>query len=450
MGKAEEIIRRYAEAKEPVEGFGSWLLADRDSAEKEEALSGLWSLLEATPAVDDVFLRRAKLSSLMHRIPKEKAVSSIRRWIWLMPVAAAAALCLLLLLPHAGVSPSIIPDQPMTQAVEEVSVVPEDDQEVEKSEPVSVLAQVALSLSYVRVPSHSPSSFSAIVEDGRSEPFIPINEVVVESEETHVSESDREIPSSGQSPEASADNPVTYSKEDKDAVTKQWAALERQDRLERQKKSRPLSMGLQASGGLITLTSSQAIASTPGQPISMIGTHYSTGLPSGTEMEEKIRYDVPFRAGVSLFLPLNERLSFGTGLDFTLFHFSSYSSVYVSKDNRYRYLGIPLTLNYRLVSGNRGSLYGMTSIDANYLLKGWSTVRMPDGEPVVSSFSAHPLQFSVRFGAGYEFFIYHRWSLYAEASLDYYFKNTSCLDSFFFQKPLIPAATLGIHYTLSR
>ena len=280
----------------------------------------------------------------------------------------------------------------------------------------------------------------------------------MDSEETLVSECEKESPLSRLSSEVSTDDPLMCFKEDKAAVAAQWAELERQDRQEGQKKNRSLSVGLQSSGGSLASASSRSRTLIQGQ-LTGLGDNWNvsgsqfTGFSSGTELEEKTRYDVPLRAGVTIFLPLNERVSIGAGLAFTLLHFSSTlssspSSMY--KDTRYRYLGIPLTLRCRLFSGEWGSLYGTAGVEADCLLKGWSTVRIMDNEPTVSTFSEHPLQFSARFGAGYEYNIFRRWGIYAEASMDYYFKNNSTLDSYYMQQPLAPTVTLGIHYTLSR
>ena len=64
--------------------------------------------------------------------------------------------------------------------------------------------------------------------------------------------------------------------------------------------------------------------------------------------------------------------------------------------------------------------------------------------------SKQPLQFLARIGTGYEYIIYRRWGIYAEASLDYYFKNNSDLATYFQQHPLTPSITLGVHYSLFR
>ena len=68
MSKAEEIIRKYAEVTGPIDGFGTWMVSDRDSAAKDAALAALWTALEATPAVDDATAREEKLAALLGRL----------------------------------------------------------------------------------------------------------------------------------------------------------------------------------------------------------------------------------------------------------------------------------------------------------------------------------------------------------------------------------------------
>ena len=451
MGKAEEIIRRYVEATEPVEGFGSWLLADRDSAEKEEALSGLWDRLEANPAVDDAFLRRAKLSSLMRRIPVERPATGawIRRFGWI-PLSAAAALALLLVLHRLASVPEAEPSSPeLAQAPDPVSEVSED--------PVPLLAEAVEAVDLPVAPGRSVRRSSpsvapppALPEDGES-PFW--EEVGIESASEPASEPAKATEGIA-SDRPDTEEKVAISEEsgaNKAATARQWADWERQDRQERQKKSRSISVGLQSSGGLLASVSGQSTGALPAGPV--VGTGFGSALGTvKTELEEKTRHDAPFRAGFTIFLPLNERFSLGTGLAFSMLHCSSSASgsdISVSKDARYRYLGIPLTLRYQLTSGGWGSLYGTAGIEADYLLKGLLT-SSSGSMSVDNTLSNQPLQFSARIGTGYEYIIYRRWGIYAEASLDYYFKNNSDLATYFRQHPLTPSITLGVHYFLFR
>lgn len=449
MGKAEEIIRRYAEAKEPVEGFGSWLLADRDSAEKEEALSGLWSRIEATPAADDVFLRRAKLSSLMHRIPKERLTAGfwMRRYGWI-PLSAAAALALMLVLHRPASIPEAEPSSPelaqapvpisedptplLAEAVEAVDLPVEPGRSVQRSSP-SVAPAPAF-------PEGGESAYGERVEtESAFEPLTTTEGIAADR-------TDKE--------EKAA--PPEESRADKAATARQWAEWERQELSGRGKKTASPIVGLKASGGLLTAASSHSfsqVGSIPGGIGSISGGDFLGGTYSGSgavAIGQSTHYDIPVKAVFSLYWPMNDKLYLGVGMSVTSLH--SRTTGYLNEatnayENRSIYAGIPLSLRYDFVSWGKSYLYGAAGVSADYLVKAWTTSSAPTNVSP-TFYDGHPLQFSTRLAAGYEYRISNAWSFFGEVSLDYYFKDNSSLDTYFKQHPLSPSVALGVHYNL--
>ena len=452
MGKVEDIIRRYAEAKEPIEGFGAWLLADKDSAEKEEALSGLWDQLEAMPVADDAFLRRTKLSVLMRHIPIEKAVASSHRLVWMVSVSVAAALGLFLLLPKANEDRAIpTSDQAIAQITETVSEIPEGRQVGEILESTPVLALKSSFSPSVKIPVRTQLLSADLAGTGQSNPIAPLEEADSDWQKTYSLESE-ENSASGLTTEAPAVISSGDSEEEKAAVVAQWTELERRDRQEGQRKNRPLSVGLQSSGGLLASTSTRTVSLILGQDGAIIGNVYGTpyGAAPSTDQDIMTRYDIPFRTSVSFYAPLSDHLSVGGGLALTRLHSRSTSVLLGVQDTRYRYLGVPLMLRYYCISGSGGSLYSVVGVETDYCVEGRKLIHPVTGGIREESFDQHPIQFSTRFGAGYEYLLYHRWHLFAEVSIDYYFKDYSSLDTYFKQHHLTPSVTLGIQYVLSR
>ena len=409
MGKEADIIRLYSEVEGPISEFGPWLLSEIGSREKEMALSDLWIRFVDSSAADNPVTRRAKLDSLMKRIPQEDKVTHHRL---LLPLAIAAGLALLMILPNTlndGLKRPLV--------AESIKAVGEFDKAIDETLDYQKTA-IQTSVDYfVAKSSDEPiASYTAstTIDD------------IVDSSGIETS------PDSKSSLKSISDEPKGGLK----LIGAQSEKWDVNGFSPGENDSHTISLGIHTSGGLMPLNSAHLV-----------------GIPGGTDGQSENaqpsarvhnQYDIPMKIGLQINFPLNQRFSLMTGVNLTALHTSSSiesSSVNAVREHfRYIYLGVPLLLRYQLSSGRAGNLYGFAGASVDYCLRGWSGGKV---------FDEHPLQMSACAGFGYEFTVTRALGLFGELSLDYYFPDNSELDTYYKNSPLAPALSFGVHYNIN-
>ena len=114
------------------------------------------------------------------------------------------------------------------------------------------------------------------------------------------------------------------------------------------------------------------------------------------------------------------------------------------KEQRLYYLGIPLNLNYRLLSYKGLKVYASAGGQADWNI---STKLQING--VSQEMAKDRMQWSVNGGLGLQYDIIPQLGLYAEPGLKYYFDNGSNVQNFFKDKPLNFNLQLGLRLNLN-
>ena len=185
----------------------------------------------------------------------------------------------------------------------------------------------------------------------------------------------------------------------------------------------------------------------------------SFNLPYGEKdmndpvMDTITHHRMPLTISLLVDKMLNRHLSIGTGLQFTqLYSETQEGNTYsrIQKEQRLRYLGIPLRLSWHPVRTNRWSLYGTAQTMLELPLR--STLERStiiDGHQIESEqlLLGPSVQWSLGIGAGLEYRLTPVIGIYVEPSLQYHFKTGDGLDSYRTVHPVNLSIPLGVRIT---
>ena len=167
----------------------------------------------------------------------------------------------------------------------------------------------------------------------------------------------------------------------------------------------------------------------------------SFSLPYGVkDMNDPVldtitHHRLPMTIALQVNKMLNSRLSVGTGLQYTqLYSETHIGNTYAwdEQQQRLHYLGIPLRLSWYPVRSNRWSIYGTAQTMLELPLHGTQQkASFVDGLQVnVEDLKLSPsLQWSVGVGVGLEYRLTPVIGIYAEPSMQYFFKTGDGLDT---------------------
>lgn len=140
------------------------------------------------------------------------------------------------------------------------------------------------------------------------------------------------------------------------------------------------------------------------------------------ENEYNSKYLPPVSVGFQVLLPVDKRVSFGTGVNYTLLH--SYSDVQNRNgserhEQTVHYIGIPINLYINFLENKGFRLYANTGV---MLEKGLALKYKVIGDiPENYTHSVPGVQWSVGAGIGGEYMIHKNLGLYADPSVSYFF-----------------------------
>ena len=172
------------------------------------------------------------------------------------------------------------------------------------------------------------------------------------------------------------------------------------------------------------------------------------------EMDTITHHQMPLTIALSVDKMLNRHLSIGTGLQYTQMYSETQEGNTYSweqKKQHLRYLGIPLRLSWHPVKTNRWHIYGTTQMMMELPLH--STLKQDsyiEGMVIKSEeLRLSPsLQGSIGAAAGLEYRLTPVIGIYAEPSLQYFFKTGDGIDSYRTKHPATFSVPLGIRITI--
>ncbi|MBO4670879.1 MAG: PorT family protein [Bacteroidales bacterium] len=326
-------------------------------------------------------------------------------WRWAVPAFAAAALV-------AGLFFSGIFDRNV-EAPGDIQILADSGQQSGVS--VDALAEVVPELS--ESPSEAAPAPAARRVRRASAPSQP-SDVIEDVAESPESTDAREIaPSDGKI--VSTD--VKDEKEAED-IAAQWARIASEDQ---QKRTSGLRIGsLYAQGGV---GGNDSNISYGGNGISRMAPGAGSA-DAGISEASASTYGVPFTIGLGVSFPITEKLSIGTGLDYSLLS-RSFTGGYNNGAESYNgsifhdvsYVGIPVNAYYKLISTRDGlmDIYAWGGGSAEVCVA--NNYRLMSTPSKVISDKAGAFQFSTALGVGIQFKVSDKMGIYLDPAVRYYF-----------------------------
>lgn len=209
--------------------------------------------------------------------------------------------------------------------------------------------------------------------------------------------------------------------------------------------SRSWSVGLNASGGLLAVQTSQRVDrlyydkadNSSNKEIDAVSI-----TPMSYSLTEYVsEHHLPLRFGLSLQYQLSPRVALLTGISYTYLYSEFSIPLYpnASYNQKLHYLGIPLGLSYQLWTADRLRLY----LSGGVMLEKCVSANV-DG----STISDKPWQWSLEASAGAEYTVIPQLGFYLEPSLDYFFDDGTSLEHYYKEHPLAPSIEFGLRLHL--
>jgi hypothetical protein len=162
--------------------------------------------------------------------------------------------------------------------------------------------------------------------------------------------------------------------------------------------------------------------------------------------EEQQKHLQPISIGLTVNYPLTDKLSISSGVVFTKqqsdFTFTMRYQQIIKNQTLY-YLGVPLSVNYRLWSYKGLNVYTSVGGQADWNIS--MKLRTNGAEQKTEKDN---LQWSVNGSLGIQYNLIPQVGLYAEPGVKYYFDNGSRVQNFFKDKPTHFNLQVGLRFNL--
>ena len=181
---------------------------------------------------------------------------------------------------------------------------------------------------------------------------------------------------------------------------------------------------------------------------------YGEGGPNDTEMDTITHHRLPLTISLSVNKMLGNRWAVGTGLQYTLLYSETQAGNTYAWDQqlqRLHYLGIPLRATWYPVNNSHWAVYGTAQTMLELPLIG--TIRqntIVDGQQIDTKKLTldSSVQWSVGLGIGLEYRLTPTIGLYAEPSVQYFFKTSDGFDTYRTKYPATFSVPIGIRINL--
>ena len=175
-------------------------------------------------------------------------------------------------------------------------------------------------------------------------------------------------------------------------------------------------------------------------------------------LTETKHHERPLTLQLSLSRQLNSHWSLATGLSYTRMKStfeSGNENTIIHRTQRLHYLGIPLKLGYRVVGGNRWTLYSTGGVQLDIPVSARLTTQYIYGgsyapignSPDIDATISAPWQWSVGVGIGAQYQIVPHLNVYLEPSLNYFIPTSTDVESYRTEHPFDLSLPFGIRFT---
>ncbi|PMD88528.1 hypothetical protein BWI97_25290 [Siphonobacter sp. BAB-5405] len=168
-----------------------------------------------------------------------------------------------------------------------------------------------------------------------------------------------------------------------------------------------------------------------------------------------VKHKTPLTAVLSFQYQLSQRLSLTTGLTYTRLESDLRSgslASYLNREQTLHYAGVPLQLNYQMLTRGRFSGYvamgGQVRKAVYGTLKTTYTVNAEKRTESVETLEERPWDFSVNAAAGLQYTLTPGLSLFIEPGLEYHVHRPTTIPTIYQEQPLLFNAHFGLRFKL--
>jgi len=165
-------------------------------------------------------------------------------------------------------------------------------------------------------------------------------------------------------------------------------------------------------------------------------------------------HDTPLRFGLTLQVPITERIAIESGLIYSRLHseMSSYNGVQsFSYGQTLHYIGVPLRVNYALWQNRRVCVYAKAGLMAEKLIS--SSINLESQAEIISKPEApkeKPLQFSIGAAIGGSLRIINNIDLFVEPGVSHYLDNHSNICNVYKDRPTTFDLSVGLRINIPK
>ena len=165
-----------------------------------------------------------------------------------------------------------------------------------------------------------------------------------------------------------------------------------------------------------------------------------------------IHHKTPIGVGISISRYLNNRFSLQTGLTYSYLRseWSTNNTYHIENDQRLHFIGIPLSLTYKIAEWNRFMFYASAGGMAEMNVAGKRRMKLFSDEVEIAKQSEHIRMkewlWSVNARAGVSYPIIRFVSAFAEVGASYYFDNGSEIETIHSEKPFNMSLQFGFRF----
>ena len=169
----------------------------------------------------------------------------------------------------------------------------------------------------------------------------------------------------------------------------------------------------------------------------------------GTQAETDIQHHTPIRFGFSVSYALNDRLALQSGLSYSYLRseWETNDTYHTDTDQRLHFIGVPLSLVYRIAEWKRFGVYASAGGMAELNVTGKRRVTLYSDDVEIMRESEHlrmkDLLWSVNASVGVNYPIFRFLYAFAEVGAGYYFDNGSEIQTIHSEKPFNARFQLG-------
>ncbi|MBO6169214.1 MAG: PorT family protein [Bacteroidales bacterium] len=359
----------------------------------------------------------------------DSAAAAAAWWKWAVPAFAAAALVAGLFFAVHRDGGSVNPDdiQVLAQSVQEPSAA--EPVQLAEADIPELIAEVTPKVTHKVVHASVPVSKELVPAGEKADqPALQAEETVKQPAAEH----------------------KTGGHEENQDNAEQWARIIQEDNMSR--SSGINVRGFYASGGV---GGNDSNISYGGNGISRMAP--GAGSPdAGISEAGSSTYGVPFTLGLGVRFRVADKLSLGTGVEYSLLT-RSFNGTYVGSAaspyegsifHNVHYIGIPLNIYYDLLSTRDGlmNVYAWGGGAADYCIA--NNYRLMSATPSVINDKAGGFQFSAALGLGLEFKLSDKLGLYLDPAVRYYFPSPGQPKSVRTDKPFMFNFDAGLRFNI--